>query len=55
MSLLPPAYRGAPYHQPRPPSRRRRALKVFVLAAIAIAVLALVIVTDALLTHGGVP
>jgi ferric-dicitrate binding protein FerR (iron transport regulator) len=55
MSHLPPAYRGAPYHQPGPPSRRHRALRIFLLAVIAAAVLLLVIITGASIARGGVP
>ena len=54
MSHLPPAYRGAPYHQPRPPTRRHRALRIFLVALIAAAVLLLVIITGASIAHGGV-
>jgi len=32
MSHLPPAYRGAPYHQPRRPPRRLRALRILLYA-----------------------
>jgi hypothetical protein len=55
MSLLPPAYRGAPYRQPRPLSRRHRAMRVLVPAGIAAAVLLLIIIVGVLLTHAGVP
>lgn len=55
MSHLPPAYRGAPYHQPGPLTRRHRALRIFVVAVILIAVLLLVIITGAALARGGVP
>ena len=54
MSLLPPAYRGAPYRQPRPLSRRHRAMRVLLRAGIAAAVLLLIILIGALLTHAGV-
>jgi hypothetical protein len=54
MSQL-PAYQGAPYRQPRPPSRQRRALRVFVRAVIAVAVLSLFIIIGALLVHAGAP
>jgi hypothetical protein len=55
MSHLPPAYRGAPYHQPGPPTRGYRALRIFIAAVIVIAVLLLVIITGAALARGGVP
>ncbi len=55
MSLLPPAYRGAPYHQPRPPPRRHRALRLARLGVIVAAGLLLVIITGALLWHSSVP
>jgi len=54
MSQL-PAYQGAPYRQPRPPSRQRRALRVFFRAVIAAAVLSLFIIIGALLIHAGAP
>ena len=52
MSLLPPAYRGAPYRQPRPPSRWRRALRLLIPALIAVAALALVIAGASLMRPG---
>ena len=55
MSHLPPAYRGAPYHQPGPPTRRHRALRILLAAVIAAAVLVLVIITGVAIAHGGVP
>jgi hypothetical protein len=55
MSLLPPAYRGAPYRQPRPLSRRHRALRVLVPAGIVAAVLLVLIAVSVLLMHTGVP
>jgi hypothetical protein len=55
MVHLPPAYRGAPYHQPRPPSRRQRALRVFVRAVIAALIVLLIILVGAAVTHGAVP
>ena len=55
MSHLPPAYRGAPYHQPRPPSRRYRALRVFLLAMIIAAVILVVIIVGASIVPGSVP
>jgi hypothetical protein len=55
MSLLPPAYRGAPYHQPRPLSRRHRALRILLRAGVVAAALLLVIIVGALLMHAGVP
>ncbi len=55
MSHLPPAYRGAPYHQPRPPTRRQRALRLLIPAVIAAIVLVLVILLGASIAHGGVP
>lgn len=55
MSLLPPAYRGAPYRQPRPLSRRHRAMRILIPAGIVATVLLLLIIVGALLTHAGVP
>jgi len=55
MSLLPPAYRGAPYRQPRPLSRRHRALRILVPAGIVAGVLLLIVAVGVLLTHAGVP
>ncbi|HLQ55009.1 MAG TPA: hypothetical protein VK162_12155 [Streptosporangiaceae bacterium] len=55
MSHLPPAYRGAPYHQPRRPPRRLRALRILLYAVIGIVILLLVIITGASLAHGGIP
>ena len=54
MSQL-PAYQGAPYRQPRPPSRQRRALRVFLRAVVAVAVLSLFVVIGVLLIHAGAP
>jgi hypothetical protein len=54
MSLLPPAYRGAPYHQPGPPTRRHRALRILLATVIAAVVLLLVIITGAAIAHAGV-
>jgi hypothetical protein len=50
-----PAYQGAPYRQPRPPPRKRRALRILLRAGIAAAVLLLFIITGALLAHAAVP
>lgn len=55
MSHLPPAYRGAPYHQPRPPTRRQRALRLLIPAVIAALVVVLVILLGASIAHGGMP
>jgi hypothetical protein len=52
MPLLPRAYQGAPYYQPRRPSRRYRALRILRRALIVAAMLALVIITGALLVRG---
>jgi hypothetical protein len=52
MALLPPAYRGAPYYQPRRPPRRYRALRMLRRALILAAALALFIITGALLVRG---
>jgi hypothetical protein len=54
MSLLPPAYRGAPYRQPHM-SRRHRAMRVLLPAGIVAAVLLLIIIVGVLLTHAGLP
>jgi hypothetical protein len=55
MSLLPPAYRGAPYRQPRPLSRRHRALRILLPAGIVVAVLLLLLIVAVLLMNAGVP
>jgi hypothetical protein len=55
MSLLPPAYRGAPYHQPGPPPRRHRVLRRVRLAVIIGTGLLLMVTTGILLTHSSVP
>lgn len=55
MPVLPPAYRGAPYRQPRPLSRRHRALRSLRVAGIAAGVLLLIAILAALLAHTGVP
>ena len=55
MSHLPPAYRGAPYHQPRPPSRRHRALRIFLLVMIATGLLLLFIIIGAWIAPGSAP
>jgi hypothetical protein len=44
---------ASPFTQPGLPSRRRRALKIFLRAVIVAAGLLLVIITGALLTRGG--
>jgi nucleotide-binding universal stress UspA family protein len=51
-SDLPSAYRGAPYYQPRVPTRRQRALQRLRLALMLVAVITLVIMTAILLAHG---
>ena len=55
MSHLPPAYRGAPYHQPRPPSRRHRALRIFLLVMIVAGLLLLLVIIGASIAPGSVP
>ena len=55
MPVLPPAYRGAPYRQPRPLSRRHRALRILRAAGILAGVLLLIAILAALLAHGDVP
>jgi hypothetical protein len=52
MSLLPPAYRGAPYYQPRRPTLRYRVVRLLRRALIVAALLALFIITGALLVRG---
>ena len=47
-----PAYRGAPYYQPRPPSRRHRALRQLRVALTLAAVIAAIVFTWILLSHG---
>ena len=47
-----PAYRGAPYYQPRPPSRRYRALRQLRLALTLAAVIAVIVFSWILLSHG---
>jgi len=51
---LPSAYRGAPYYQPRGPSRARRALRRLRIAVILAGVVALVIVSWMLLAQSSV-
>ncbi len=55
MSYLPPAYRGAPYRQPRPPTRKQRVTRILLLAVIGTAVLALVIIMGAAVARGSIP
>jgi len=55
MPVLPPAYRGAPYRQPRPLSRRHRALRILRAAGTVAGVLLLIVILAALLTHTSVP
>ncbi len=52
MSLLPPAYQGAPYYQPRRPPLRYRAMRILRRALVIAAVLSLFIITGALLMRG---
>jgi hypothetical protein len=52
---LPNAYRGAPYYQPRPPTRRQRALRRLRLALILVAPIVLVIITGTLLAYSVTP
>jgi hypothetical protein len=52
MSHLPPAYRGAPYYQPRPQTRAQRARRMLVLAAILAGVLLLLILIGASIAPG---
>ena len=52
MSHLPPAYRGAPYYQPRPMTRRRRARRTLAVAAILAGVLLLLILIGASIAPG---
>jgi hypothetical protein len=56
MSYLPPAYRGAPYYQPRPPPdrRKRRVRKAIMLAMIGAVILFIVIMIGASLARAGV-
>lgn len=54
-SDLPNAYRGAPYYQPRPPTRRQRALRRLRLALMLGAAILLVIITGILLAHSNGP
>ena len=52
MSHLPPAYRGAPYYQPRPMTRRQRARRTLAVAAILAGVLLLLILIGASIAPG---
>jgi len=54
MSRLPPAYRGAPYYQPRPPPgwRRHQILRIVLLAVIGVVLVLLVAIACATLAHG---
>ena len=54
-SELPNAYRGAPYYQPRPPTRRQRALRRLRLALMLGAAILLVIITGILVAHSNGP
>ncbi|HWF82126.1 MAG TPA: hypothetical protein VN695_16200 [Streptosporangiaceae bacterium] len=47
MTQLPPAYRGAPYYQPRRPPFKKRATRIVRVLAIAAVVLALIILIGA--------
>jgi hypothetical protein len=57
MSRLPPAYRGAPYYQPRPPPhwRRRHALRMVLLAIAGTLILLAIVIACASLASGVVP
>jgi nucleotide-binding universal stress UspA family protein len=52
---LPHSYRGAPYYQPRAPTRRQRALGRLRMALIMVAAILLVIITGMLLAHSTTP
>jgi hypothetical protein len=52
MSLLPPAYRGAPYRQPPRPPRRYRAMRIMRRVLIVTAVVSLFVITGVLLMQG---
>jgi hypothetical protein len=56
-SRLPPAYRGAPYYQPRPPPgwRRQQLLRKILLAVIGVIGLFLIVIACASLANGAVP
>ncbi len=54
-SPLPRAYQGAPYYQPRRPSRTQRALRRLRAAFILVAVILLAIITGMLLAHSTFP
>jgi archaellum biogenesis protein FlaJ (TadC family) len=47
MTHLPPAYRGAPYHQPSPQTRRQRAVRALIIVAIIIGALLLLVLIGA--------
>ena len=51
-SDLPRAYQGAPYYQPRPPSRRARVVRLLRHGLVLVAVLLLVVAIGVLLAHG---
>jgi hypothetical protein len=55
MSHLPPAYRGAPYYQPRPQTRKQRVRRILVLAAIIVGVVLVLAVIGAWIAPGNVP
>jgi hypothetical protein len=55
MTQLPPAYRGAPYRQPRGPSRKQRAARVVLMLAIAGLVLILIALIGAAVAPGAWP
>jgi ferric-dicitrate binding protein FerR (iron transport regulator) len=52
MTHLPPAYRGAPYYQPRPQTRRQRAVRALIVAAIIAGALLLIVLIGAAISPG---
>jgi hypothetical protein len=52
---LPPAYRGAPYRQPRPALRRQRATRILLIVAIVATALAVIALIGAAVAPGAWP
>lgn len=55
MTQLPPAYRGAPYYQPRPPPLKQRAARILRIVAIAALVLLLLVLIGAAVAPTALP
>jgi hypothetical protein len=55
MSNLPPAYRGAPYWQPPPRTRKQRIWRTVLIAGVAASVLLVVVLIGAVVAHSNGP